>query len=664
MSDQVNKSNIEIAAEDRTFPAEPFEKIAIALSGGGFRAATYSLGVLSMLHALKLDEGGMKTPLLEKVTFGSSTSGGTITLALYSACVHRGISFEDFFHHLDNQLQGEKMVHEAVRILKDDQQWKDNAKSRNIINAFSKVYHEQLFSIIGPPEKRILETLMDKPAHIEEVCFNATDFYTGISFRFQVGEQWQPNKGGRFGNNNIRINWENPDAVSVLQKIRLSDALACSSCFPMGFEPMVYPNDFTYSGGPDKETLKKAVYLKTYSTEKNQQPDPRSEKAVKEKAFSDAGEFALMDGGICDNQGLDSMLEANERDTGNDPEWINRFDLLMVCDVASFYMEPYTTPVMRTSKRWMQKTLSQYWKQLRGIFNRTRRIMLLTLIAAIVLAVLFVIPLILEGPGIAEVTLALVGILLLMTTVIVKSKANKYLRSNGSVAQILGHATIANLVHDQLPPEKSFQNMVIGKMTDYLQDVKTGVILQMLEARIRSSNTMIGEIFLKHVRRLIFEQLYTLPKLKYRRLNNVIYQLSFTNDINRRNPSFESAREEHETEDNERRAAFLLEWQQSVKLTDEMQRITELAYNTGTTLWFEKQQEADPLNNNRRALLASGQFTTCYNLIGYTLSLKHSRNFNRLDQQYKTRILSIAEQLKHHMENFSKDPFWLVKKYE
>src|SRR5690606_38032324 len=107
-----------------------------------------------------------------------------------SACVHNHIGFEDFFRHLNSQLEGEQMVHEAVRILKDDQEWVDSAKSRNIINAFSKVYHEGLFSIIEPAEERTLQKLMDQPAHLEEVCFNATDFYTGISFRFQVGEEW------------------------------------------------------------------------------------------------------------------------------------------------------------------------------------------------------------------------------------------------------------------------------------------------------------------------------------------------------------------------------------------------------------------------------------------------------------------------------------------
>ena len=51
-------------------------KIALSLSGGGFRAATYHLGVLSYLNHLKTKDG---TPLLDQVSAVSTISGGTLT---------------------------------------------------------------------------------------------------------------------------------------------------------------------------------------------------------------------------------------------------------------------------------------------------------------------------------------------------------------------------------------------------------------------------------------------------------------------------------------------------------------------------------------------------------------------------------------------------------
>ena len=47
-------------------------KIALSLSGGGFRAATYHLGVLSYLNHLKTKDG---TPLLDQVSAVSTISG-------------------------------------------------------------------------------------------------------------------------------------------------------------------------------------------------------------------------------------------------------------------------------------------------------------------------------------------------------------------------------------------------------------------------------------------------------------------------------------------------------------------------------------------------------------------------------------------------------------
>ncbi|MEL7147368.1 MAG: hypothetical protein AAFO69_13425, partial [Bacteroidota bacterium] len=53
---------------------ELFEDIAICLSGGGFRAAGFSLGILSFLHEVVYRD----STLLQKVHGLSSVSGGTI----------------------------------------------------------------------------------------------------------------------------------------------------------------------------------------------------------------------------------------------------------------------------------------------------------------------------------------------------------------------------------------------------------------------------------------------------------------------------------------------------------------------------------------------------------------------------------------------------------
>src|ERR1700754_3335296 len=82
----------------------PFEHIALAFSGGGFRAASFSLGVLSYFDHLTFPDhtaagvdphtsdaaslaGSATSSLLQKIRFISSASGGTITNAAFALAV-------------------------------------------------------------------------------------------------------------------------------------------------------------------------------------------------------------------------------------------------------------------------------------------------------------------------------------------------------------------------------------------------------------------------------------------------------------------------------------------------------------------------------------------------------------------------------------------------
>ena len=55
-------------------------EIALTLSGGGYRASIFHIGVLSYLYHLKLSDGSR---LLDHITVMSTVSGGTITGMLY-----------------------------------------------------------------------------------------------------------------------------------------------------------------------------------------------------------------------------------------------------------------------------------------------------------------------------------------------------------------------------------------------------------------------------------------------------------------------------------------------------------------------------------------------------------------------------------------------------
>ena len=58
---------------------DPFSSIGLCFSGGGYRAAAFSLGVLSYMNRTQYNG----VPLLEKVEALSTVSGGTIILIIF-----------------------------------------------------------------------------------------------------------------------------------------------------------------------------------------------------------------------------------------------------------------------------------------------------------------------------------------------------------------------------------------------------------------------------------------------------------------------------------------------------------------------------------------------------------------------------------------------------
>lgn len=118
------------------------KNIALAFSGGGFRAAAFSLGTLSYLNNLKAPE--WNNPLLNNVKFIGSTSGGSMTNIAYSIGVFRGDDFLTTYNALLAAMSGETLIARVFEILKAEKPWEGrDTKSRNLINAFSIAYDEK-----------------------------------------------------------------------------------------------------------------------------------------------------------------------------------------------------------------------------------------------------------------------------------------------------------------------------------------------------------------------------------------------------------------------------------------------------------------------------------------------------------------------------------------
>ena len=272
-------------------------EIAIALSGGGYRAAMFHLGTLSYLNHVAFPNG---KSLLDVVNTISTISGGSITglwyMMNYSLSNEIDKSFKTLYHILCDEDLPKSVLNSFLS--------KENENTSLIKEAIK--FYDQIF-FHGQTFGLLMETV--EYGHVHHFSANGTDFSNGYGFRFQASraiENAAPQyRYGFIGNNKHNI------PRDVAKDIKLSEILAVSSCFPGGFEPMIFPDDFDF--------CKSGKYIDFCKSCKS---------------------FELMDGGIVDNQGIEPVLLANRQMTFTNSEAQGRadypcHDLIIVSDVAS-----------------------------------------------------------------------------------------------------------------------------------------------------------------------------------------------------------------------------------------------------------------------------------------------------------------------------------------
>lgn len=605
----------------------PFKHIALAMSGGGSRACAFSLGVLSYLKQVPYDKNHS---LLEQVTYLSSASGGTITTSTYSFAIANQIQFGEFYKTLSEQMTGTTLVDLAMNILNDKKAWtKRPAKERNIINAFSLAYDQLLFN------KNTVHSLKNNSnAHLDEVCFNTTEFRNGLLFRQSVKLKEDSNPLDKpyflFGNYKLHLDHQ------VAENLHLSDLLAASSCFPGGFEPMVFPDDFSDLKTSKQELLNglcleieeinwpelegiygKKVARNVYDSMEKPVNVPDFLEKLNENQIKNDFSFCLMDGGITDNQGVESLVQANKRRAAETTDF-KQFDLMMICDVDSKWMEPYELPSKSSTAQWftIRKLLIGAWV---GLFLFTGLSGLLCC-KFITLCwwwqpILF--------------TVSVISSLLCAKLLLIIYKAKRYVVKES-------HGKGIGL-------DKIFNRQIRERIFEFFGNVPFSKLIFMLKVRITSLIQISSDIFMARIRYLLYDQFFNQDGLKQtgRAKSNHIYDLSFTNDKDRK--------EQYNTKYNP---------------STDMQVVAEYAKNMATTLWFSK----DGRNRKMQAAItACGQFTTCYNLLDYIEKMRC--NYGRELSIYES--LSLAERnvvddiehvLMEHFDRFCEDPFWLYNR--
>lgn len=447
------------------FPATPFENIALTLSGGGFRSAAFTLGVLTMLHRLRFSSS---ETLLHQVRYLSTASGGTITGALYALHCHKGMlgdrppeewSFPRFYRKLTGLMEGDELLKNAFSQMSSS----SGDKARNLINGFARAYDSDLLF-----DGATFGTMWEDTTHtpLREVCFNATEFHTGLAFRFQTDGINKGKFDERIGNRFLFI-----ADKTVAKRVKLADILAASSCFPAGFEPIVFPRDFSHSELGADELLAALAH----DAKQNESAPPT--------------QVGLMDGGIADNQGIASFLLADRR--GNKTPG-RKFGLVIVSDVSSHFMKSYRVPTEKKDGFWSMVSL-----------HLLRRYLL---IANISLAAALVTGLFRSWPAGA---LAGIGIVC-------------------GVHLTLGAAYFG--LKRLLPGQgQGSWDKMFRRYLPHFGKIRVSTLLQMVRARASSVLSLTTDVYLKRIRGLIYGELYKDPRWDFGRISNMVYDLSMTN---------------------------------------------------------------------------------------------------------------------------------------
>ena len=541
--------------EDQDFV---FDSIGLCFSGGGYRATAFSLGVLSYLDKVKLENGC----LLDRLKALSTVSGGTIAGAGFVQSIISQRKFEDYYTHTYGFLKDDLLMDEAIELLMDDKEWEKQCKRRNLINSFALAYEKLL----------VQGTIADMDGlegNLKYVCFNATEFSYGLAFRFQ--------NTGYFGNYFLK----GQELNDFKNRIRISDAIASSSCFPMGFEPLVFPNDYS-SDHADP------VYLK-----------------LKQRPYFSDG-IGIMDGGIVDNQGIGSMVNILQSIKGKDS-----IKLILVNDVGSYKMAPWE-PESEKSEQKEKQTLADDLNRILSLF-RFRNIYWITLLL-----------------GLIVLLLAFKGFFGKENEAFWYSTGG-LLSGIGLVLVIMGWASVFGSRYVEKIITSFFRSRVPPKLFEDLNCFKkldTATLREMITERVTSAMVMVEEIFLRQIRRLNYDLLYSRTDLKDKIITTTVYQL---------NGKPHSIRNKNQQE------GFLEEGSEKIR------QAALIASNTPTTLWWD---EEDRKLNRLDNLIACGQFTTCHNLIQF---------IKNLPKEKKTAAVNdILDQLQNDWDSFKKDPLHKV----
>lgn len=500
-------------------PFQEFSPIGLALSGGGTRAASFHLGCLSYLE---------KVDLLSQLKMLSTVSGGTFTGAKYVVSLVNKQQFRDFFEEFYFLLRDTEFLKEGLKHLVKSRGVVPSGRQNAIVSA-AQVYDETLLQTDGG-KSVLFGSILDSDIPIQEVIFNATDFHSGVAFRFQKSADPRAKIGNYFV-------WVSKEAAKM---IRVADIVAASSCIPPGFEPMVFPVDFVWPGNTVPPDVLHA----------------------REDVEEDVESVPLMDGGIYDNTGIDSLVLADRRQAGPG----SSLGLVIMSDVTQ-----------------KSKKLHEYPEEIKvvpltvgGINIIIWGIYLLLLISAVVLGYeLFRIFQNREFKFLWDFFLYLTPFVLVLSAVGALWWCREKMKA---------------ILEETIPQ--------VGRIFwDQLKRLTLTRLVNMANRRYQSVFDLNASVFMDRIRQLTYKRIYANKDYFKKRLPNYIYHLQSGHHFSDK----------------------LLNLGVK-KPTKDLQKAIDEAAEMPTAMWFDKDKPYE-----LPCLVVCGQATICYNLMKHAVRLHGDR---------------------------------------
>jgi hypothetical protein len=172
---------------------------------------------------------------------------------------------------------------------------------------------------------------------------------------------------------------------------------------------------------------------------------------------------------------------------------------------------------------------------------------------------------------------------------------------------------------------------VFNKYKGIFTGMGLGRLKMLLLTRAKSVFILANDVYLKQIRRIYYNNLFGDPNYRNRVILNAIYDLSEARKKQRKFPDYPTPP------------------------SDAIISVAEKARTMGTTLWFDKKHVDEKMKEH---IIATGQFTTCYNLLKHLNELE--KGLVKDGKQLDTAQRDLRKALEEDWAKFCENPLCMV----